>query len=255
MNLLHLQSARCSVHCAWISTAIAALLLASIAPNVQAQEKSSPAPRQEQVQTFFLKNVTQMNDLNDIQTALRNSIIRARMYANVSVNSITIAGTPEELTTAQRLIGELDLAKKYYRVTYTITDLNEGKRVGSHDISLVVVAGSKAVLKQGTRIPIVTGSAGSGSDVTTQLQYLDIGMNLEVTAYEAGLHTKIEESNISAEKSSVGIQDPVIGQTVFEGNSPLITTKAVVLGTMDVPGSTHQQQISVRAELLPQPPE
>lgn len=250
MKPLLLQKAGRSVRFASILAVTAGALLFLGASRAQENQPSPPKP-QPVMQTFFLKNATSVNDLNDVQTDLRNVLSRARIYGVSTENAITVSGTPEDLVTAQKLIAELDQPKKTYRVTYTITDISDGKRTGSHELSLVVEVGSKTVLKQGTRIPILTGSTGSGSDVNTQFQYVDVGMNVEVTAYEAGLHTKIEESNISAEKSNVGIQDPVIGQTMLEGAFPLITAKPAILGTVDVPGTTHQQQISVRSELLP----
>lgn len=251
MNLLQTQRARRSARCAWMLAGGAALLLMT-SPGARGQgQESASAPQQEKVQTFFLKNAASRNDLDEIQTDLRNVMPRARMYATGSENAITVKGTEEELATAQKLIAELDQPKKIYRVTYTIADLDNGKRVASHDVSLVVAAGSKGVLKQGRRVPIVTGSTGTGSDVTTQVQYIDLGINVEATAFGPQLRTKIEQSNLIEDKSSGSVQDPVIGQTVLEGTSPLETGKPVVLGTIDDANSTRQMQISVRAELLP----
>ena len=250
MEPLLLQKAGRSVRFASILVLTAVALLFLRASHAQQNQPAPPRP-QPVWQTFFLKNLTQMNDLNDIQTALRNALPRARMYGLYHENAIVVSATPEDLASAQRLIAELDRPNKSYRVTYTIADIANGKQTGSHDISIVVAVGSKTVLKQGTRIPIVTGSTGSGPDVHTQVEYVDLGINVETTAFEAGLHTKIEESSISAEKSNVGIQDPVIGQTMLEGAFPLITTKPVIIGTVDVPGTNHQQQISVRSEMLP----
>ena len=84
---------------------------------------------------------------------------------------------------------------------------------------------------------------------------MDVGLNLDATASGAALHTKLEQTGVSAEKSNVGIQDPVISQTVLEGESPLGSPKPVVLGTIDVPNSTRQQQISVSTELVSGNPE
>ncbi len=253
MNLLHLQSARCSVHCAWISTAIAALLLAAASQaNSQNPEMRPVPPEPGQVRTFFLKNVSNQNDINDIQTDLRNVLPRTKIYGIATENAITLRGTPEELETAQKLIAELDRPKKIYRVTYTITELDGGKRLTARNISVLVSDYGKGILKQGTKVPIATGASGSSSDVTTQFQYVDVGLNLEASAYGSELRTKIEQSSVADEKSSVGPQDPVVRQTSLEGTSPLAAGKSVVLGAMDIPGTTHQQQISVTTELLPQ---
>ncbi|HTX76342.1 MAG TPA: hypothetical protein VMD29_09065 [Terracidiphilus sp.] len=259
MTPLHVQKARRSVRVASILAATAFALLGSTA-LVQAQgpEHPAPPPGQEhllppetgQVQTFFLKNATNHDQLNDIQTLLRNMLPHARIYGTASDDAITVRGTPEELDTAQKLVAELDRPRPVYRVTYTIADVDNGKRTGTHSISVLVPANSKSTLKLGSRVPLATGSTGTGSDAATQFQYIDVGLNLDAIASGAQLHTKLEQTAVSAEKSSVGIQDPVINQTTLEGESPLGSPKSVVLGTIDVPNSTRQQQISVSTELL-----
>jgi len=64
------------------------------------------------------------------------------------------------------------------------------------------------------------------------------------------LHTKVEQSKVADEKSTVGIQDPVIRQTTLDATSTLAPGKPVVLGTIDVPGSTRKQEIEVVSELV-----
>ena len=61
------------------------------------------------VQTFYLTNVSQQNDLNDIQTALRNIFTSgAKLYGVPSQNAIIMRGTPDELLLAGKLINDLD---------------------------------------------------------------------------------------------------------------------------------------------------
>ncbi len=247
MEPLHPPKARRIVRFASILAVTASALL--FIASSRAQE-NQPKPQPE-VQTFFLKNAASQNDLNDVQTALRNTLARARIYGIATENAITVSGTPEELASAQKLITELDRPKKIYRVTYTISEFDGGKRVNSRGVSVLVGAYGKGILKQGTRVPIVTGSTGTGSDITSQVQYIDLGINIEASAYGSELHTKIEQTSLSDEKSSASIQDPLIRQTMIEGASPLGSGKPVIIGTIDMPGSTHQQQISVTAELLP----
>jgi general secretion pathway protein D len=60
------------------------------------------------VQTFYLANAWQQNDLNDVQTALRNVLPNTKVYGVQSQNAIVMKGTPDELILAQKLIGDLD---------------------------------------------------------------------------------------------------------------------------------------------------
>jgi hypothetical protein len=87
------------------------------------------------------------------------------------------------------------------------------------------------------------------------VQYLDVGLNIDATldAYSDGLrlHTKVEQSSVVAdEKSGMGTQDPVVRQTTLEGVSTLVQGKPVVLGALDMPGSTRRQEIEVISELV-----
>ena len=131
------QKARRSLRVACILAGTALALLLGGAASLQAQEPEHPPlpPEPGQVQTFFLKNVRDNHQLNDIQTALRNMLNRARIYGDASENAIIVRGTEEDLAAALKLIAELDRPMKVYRVTYTITDLDNGKRTGAHIVS------------------------------------------------------------------------------------------------------------------------
>ncbi|HUB53446.1 MAG TPA: cohesin domain-containing protein [Terracidiphilus sp.] len=60
------------------------------------------------VQTFYLANAWQQNDLNDVQTAIRNLMPQTKVYAVQSQNAIVMRGTPDELLLAQQLVSDLD---------------------------------------------------------------------------------------------------------------------------------------------------
>jgi hypothetical protein len=55
---------------------------------------------------------------------------------------------------------------------------------------------------------------------------------------------------VSEEKSGVGPQDPVVRQNVLNGTSTLALGKPLVLGSIEVPGSTRRQEIEVLAEAV-----
>ncbi len=99
--------------------------------NQPCEAKPAAPTAPETVQTFFLNNASEQNDLNDIQTDLRNVLHRAMIYGVLSQNAITVRATPEDLETARKLVADLDRPRKLYRLTYTITDIDGGKRVGS----------------------------------------------------------------------------------------------------------------------------
>jgi len=206
-------------------------------------------------QILYLNNLTQISDANDITTDLRNMLPMAKIYYVPSQSAISMRGSAEDIALAQKIIADLDKPKKSYRLTYTMTETDEGKPVGTQHFAVVVMLGGKTVLKQGSRVPLVTGSTkGENMAESSQVQYIDIGLNVEASldGYLDGLrlHTKVEQSKVADEKSTVGIQDPVIRQTTLDATSTLAPGKPVVLGTIDVPGSTRKQEIEVVSELV-----
>ena len=217
------------------------------------ETKPAAPPAPETVQTFFLTSASESNDLNDIQTDLRNVLPRLAIFGVQSQNAITVRGTPENLATAQQLVENLDRPRKVYRLTYTITDFDGGRRVGSQKFTLLVVSGERSVFKQGSRVPIVTGTT-DGQPQGTQVQYQDVGLSIEARVGGSpdalDLRTKIEQSSLAEEKPVGAAQDPVVRQTALDESSVPSQGKPLVLGSLDLPGTTRSQEIEVVAELV-----
>ncbi|MCU1311837.1 MAG: type and secretion system protein, partial [Candidatus Angelobacter sp.] len=90
--------------------------------------------------------------------------------------------------------------------------------------------GQKASLKIGDRIPIATGSIGnpiggafnaSAGLVNTQFQYIDVGVNIDITprvfqGREVGLKLALDVSSVSSFQNIGGINQPVISQKKIE---------------------------------------
>lgn len=85
----------------------------------------------------------------------------------------------------------------------------------------------KATLKIGDRVPIATGSfsGGGGASVSplvnTQFQYLDVGVNIDVTPHihpggEVTLKMTLEISSVTGSQNLGGVTQPIIGQRRIE---------------------------------------
>ena len=85
----------------------------------------------------------------------------------------------------------------------------------------------KATLKIGDRVPIATGSfsGGGGASVSplvnTQFQYLDVGVNIDVTPHihanrEVTLQMTLEISSVTGSQNLGGVTQPIIGQRRIE---------------------------------------
>jgi general secretion pathway protein D len=116
------------------------------------------------------------------------------------------------------------------------------------DPELRVTDGQKATLKIGQRVPVATGSfqAGVGVGVTgssgvvnplvnTQFQYIDVGVNIEVTPRvhpdgEVSMKLTVEVSSIIGTSNIGGISQPVISQRKIEHDIRLKEGEVSVLG-------------------------
>jgi general secretion pathway protein D len=64
------------------------------------------------VQTFYLTNVSQQNDANEIMVAIRNLMDPGlKIYLVASQNALVIRATPDELILAEKIINDLDRTK------------------------------------------------------------------------------------------------------------------------------------------------
>jgi type II secretory pathway component GspD/PulD (secretin) len=243
-----------------VAFTLAVALLAPASTAKAQSEESRPGQSKaepENYQTFYLNNITQQGELNEIMNDLRNMVPHLKAYPVTSKNIISVRGIPEDVELAQKIITDLDRAKKIYRLTYTITDIDGGKRGDAQSFSLIAASGDRTIFKQGSRVPIVTGSfdtANPNAGAETQVQYQDVGVNIEATVTGSVdglmLKTKVEQSSLSSDQTAGSAKDPVIRQSVLDGVSALTPGKPAVLGSLDFPGTTRKQEIEVAAELV-----
>jgi type II secretory pathway component GspD/PulD (secretin) len=236
---------------------LSTLTLIAFAPRIKAQNqpaeaKPAPPAMPHEFKTFYPINATQGTE-NDIVTDLRNMIPNAKIYVVSSLGAITIRGTADDLEMAQHIIADIDRPVKTYQLTFTLNESGSGNPASSRHIAMVIQVGNKSEVKLGSKVPIVTGSFDDQtSKANTQVQYEDVGLMIEAWLDSSGdslrLHTKVEQSNVSDEKSNVGIQDPVLLQSVFDGSSTLVEGRPQVLGTLETPGGSGKVEIEVIAE-------
>jgi general secretion pathway protein D len=100
----------------------------------------------------------------------------------------------------------------------------------------------KATLKIGERVPVATGSfqpgiggVGINPLVNTQFQYLDVGVNIDVTPHvhadrEVTLKITMEISSVVGQSSIGGISQPIIGQKRIEHEIRLKDGESSLIG-------------------------
>jgi type II secretory pathway component GspD/PulD (secretin) len=238
------------------------LLLAPLASQAYAQspatklaDLSSANEKPSTYKTFYLTNLTREQDANEIQNDLRNMLPTAKLYYVPSQNALSMRASAEDIALAQKILADLDRTPKIYRLTYTIIDSESGQPSGKQHVTLIVTSGGKTEVKQGSKVPILIGNPQGEQPQHSDVQYQDIGLEIEATAnaYADGLRlrSRIAQSSVADEKSGIGSQDPVFRQTTLDATATLVPGKPLILGSLDIPGTNRHQQLEVVSEAIP----
>lgn len=155
---------------------------------VAADTRQKRASLEEQaVQTFYLGNVTQANDLNEILNAVRNLMdTTVKMQAVPSQNAIVMRGTPDQLLLAQKIIDDLDKTKPEVVVDIAVLEINKDllrniglQLPGSIGVQLQT---STAVTNSSTTSSVANPTTGVTGSTGSSLTLNDLG-NLNATNF------------------------------------------------------------------------
>jgi len=134
--------------------------------------------------------------------------------------------------------------------TVTIPPMSATALLSDSDVKLIqnpqirALDGQKASLKIGDRVPVATGSfqpgiggVGINPLVNTQFQYLDVGVNIDITPKvhangEVSLKVSLDISSVTSHVSIGGIDQPVIGQRKIEHDIRLKEGEVNLMGGM-----------------------
>jgi general secretion pathway protein D len=281
--------------------------------------QDNPAKRKELEQsvlkTFYLSNISQPTELQDVVNAIRAVLDVQRVQQLLSQNALVVRGTPDQIALAEKLVDDLDRARPEVIVDIavlqvskdrsrtlglspptsatvalqsnintttttstngtttpsansngtglnlntlgnlnatdfqvTIPSANLSAVMGDSDTKMLqnpqvrALDNQKATLKIGERVPVATGSfqpgiggVGINPLVNTQFQYLDVGVNIDVTPHvhadrEVTLKITMEISSVVGQSSIGGISQPIIGQKKIEHEIRLRDGESSLIG-------------------------
>jgi general secretion pathway protein D len=274
-----------------------------VTPNTIFVAQDNPAKRKELEQsvlkTFYLSNLSQASELQDVVNAIRQVLDVQRVQQLLSQNAVIVRGTPDQIALAEKLVDDLDKARPEVLIDIAVLQISRDRsrtlglspptsasvqlqeninttatspsssttgtttsstsssnginlnslaninatnfavQIPSANLSAVMnnsdtkviqnpqvraLDNQKASLKIGERLPVATGSfqpgiggVGINPLVNTQFQYIDVGVNIDVTPHvhaDRDVTLKIT-MEISSQVNTVnigGISQPVIGQ-------------------------------------------
>ena len=271
-----------------------------VTPNTIFVATDNPAKRKELEQsvlkTFYLTNLSQPTELQDVVNAIRAVLDVQRVQQLLSQNALVVRGTPDQIALAEKLVEDLDKARPEVIVDIdvmqiskdrsrtlglnpptsatvqlqdninsststtsstsstsssssnsginlntlanlnatnfqvTIPSANLSAVMGENDTKLIqspqirALDNQKASLKIGERLPVATGSfqpgiggVGINPLVNTQFQYIDVGVNIDITPHvhadrDVTMKISMEISSEIGQTSIGGITQPIIGQ-------------------------------------------
>src|SRR3984957_11129069 len=293
-----------------------------VTPNTIFVAQDNPAKRKELeqnvIKTFYLSNLSQPTELQDVVNAMRTILEVSRIQQLPSQGAIVVRGTPDQVALAQKLVDDLDKAKPEVLVEVAVMQVSKDKMhtlginpptsvsvqlqpnitttrtttgttggtttttgstgsginlntlgsLNATDFQVTIpqmtatallsdtntkiiqnpqiraLDGQKASLKIGDRVPVATGSfqpgiggVGINPLVNTQFQYLDVGVNIDITPHvhagrEITLKITMDISSVTGQSSIGGISQPIIGQRKIEQEIRLKDGEANILGGM-----------------------
>ena len=295
-----------------------------VTPNTIFVAADTPAKRKELeqsvIRTFYLTNLSQPNELQDLVNILRTLLDTQRLQQFPSQQAIVVRGTPDQIAMAEKLINDLDKGRPEVVVEVAIMQVSRDKmrnlgiqppasisvqlqdnnvstssttvngnagnggtvtqstgntgsislnslaHLNATNFQVTIPAatanflysdsssklitqpqirasdGQKASLKIGERVPVATGSfqpgiggVGINPLVNTQFNYIDVGVNIDITPRvhgldEVTLKMTMDISAVDSYQNIGGIQQPVIGQRKIEQEIRLREGEVNILG-------------------------
>jgi general secretion pathway protein D len=103
-----------------------------VTPNTIFVAADNPAKRkdleQSVIKTFYLANLSQPTELQDVVNALRQILEISRIQPLPSEGAIVVRGTPDQVALAQKLVNDLDRSKPEVVVDVAVMQINRDKK-------------------------------------------------------------------------------------------------------------------------------
>jgi general secretion pathway protein D len=189
-----------------------------VTPNTIFVATDSPAKRKELeqsvIRTFYLTNLSQPNELQDLVNILRTLLDTQRLQQFPSQQAIVVRGTPDQIVMAEKLIEDLDKSRPEVVVEIAIMQVTRDKmrNLGISPPTSVSVAVQES---PGTTTTTTASTAsGTGGTATTSTSNTgNISLNslahLNATNFEVTIPTTTANFLMS-DSSSKLIQQPQI---------------------------------------------
>src|SRR5204862_3064404 len=139
-----------------------------VTPNTIFVASDTPAKRkdieQSVIKTFYLANLSQPTELQDVVNALRQILEISRIQPLNSQGALVVRGTPDQIALAETLVGDLDTAKSEVIVEVAVMQISRDKM---RNLGLSPPTSATVALQSNINTTTATGSSGGTANVTT----------------------------------------------------------------------------------------
>ncbi len=182
------------------------------------------------------------------------TIIKQVVAAGVMILALVCAGGSSKALAQESSGPSKDTAQESmtpleaYRLDFSVSELEDGKKINSRQYSMNLNANTSNEIKIGTRVP-VEPKAG-------EFQYIDVGTNIwsKLDVRKNGqleLAMRTDLSNFATPEQASGHESrPVIRQLKITAGTLVLLGKPMVLGSVDDPNSKRQFQVEVTVTKL-----
>src|SRR6202035_4758311 len=163
-----------------------------VTPNTVFVAADNPAKRkdleQSVIKTFYLANLSQPTELQDVVNALRQILEISRIQPLPTQGAIVVRGTPDQVALAQKLVGDLDKSKAEVVVDVAVMQINrdKAKTLGINPPTSATVALQNNITNSttntGTSTSTTTGTTSSTTGTPNQLNLNQLN-NLNATDF------------------------------------------------------------------------
>lgn len=134
-----------------------------------------------------------------------------------------------------------------YRLDFTVSEVEEGKKVNSRQYSMNLRGGDVSEVKIGSRVPVDTKNG--------EFQYIDVGTNIwcrmrdlkDITwlGNDVLLDVRSEINNFAVPDQLGQNMRPILRQLKIDASTIAVVGKPLVIGSVDDPNSKRQFQLEL----------
>jgi hypothetical protein len=179
-------------------------------------------------------------------TMLKKIRFAGVLIAVLMLAPAVIRATGQDVAVPKRA-ADVSEAGRSYRLDFTISELEDGKKINSRQYSMNLNNGDQNEIKIGTRVPVEVKQG--------EIQYLDVGTSIwsrlrdradvQWLSNDVMLNIRSDLSNFAIPDQQAQAMRPTIRQIKIDSSVIATPGKQIVVGSADDPNSKRQFQLEV----------